>query len=258
LTGAGYVRVAGLRHHFISPTGELRAVLEIGDWRFDAGAQTLLRGVSGSGKTTLFNILAGLLTPTEGAVYFGLSDGEAALYALPEEARDRFRARQVGYVFQNHLLIGALTALENVVMPMAFARAVPSTRWRARAHDLLAGVGLADFAGYRPGQLSTGQRLRVAIARALANNPRLLLADEPTAALDEASGAMVLDLLQDACRQNAAILLVASHDPALVERFDRVVDLRAGRLHAATPAATPTPERRDAPQAAPQPTPARA
>jgi putative ABC transport system ATP-binding protein len=201
-------------------------VLAIESWALAEGDQLLLRGVSGSGKTTLFNILAGLLRPTTGAVYYD----SRSLYALPEEARDRFRARQIGYVFQTHQLIGALTALDNVIMPMAFARILPPSAWRRRGLELLAQVGLADFAKYPPRKLSTGQRLRVAIARALVNDPRLLLADEPTAALDEVSGASVMDLLQETCQANNAILIVASHDPALMSRFSAVIDLRGGML----------------------------
>jgi putative ABC transport system ATP-binding protein len=219
------LRVENLSHTYRG--AEARQVLTIGDWSLDAGAQVLLRGVSGSGKTTLFNVIAGLLRPTDGEVYHG----DQALYRLPEEARDRFRARQVGYVFQNHHLVGSLTALENVVMPLAFARHAPRSTWHSRAHDLLVQVGLGEFVHSLPKRLSTGQRLRIAVARALANEPRLLLADEPTAALDEDAGAVVMDLLQTTCRANQAILLVASHDPALVTRFERVIDLRAGKLY---------------------------
>jgi putative ABC transport system ATP-binding protein len=175
------LRVEGLSHTYrsLNAASEARTVLQIGDWALERGQQVLLRGVSGSGKTTLFNILAGLLRPTTGTVYYE----RQSLYALPEEARDRFRAQQVGYVFQNHHLIGSLSALENVVMPMAFARALPSRQWRNSAGALLTQVGLGDFQHDLPRRLSTGQRLRVAIARALANRPRVLLADEPTAAL---------------------------------------------------------------------------
>lgn len=183
----------------------------------------LLRGISGSGKTTLFNILAGLMRPTQGEVFI---EGQA-LYALREAQRDQFRAQRIGYVFQQHNLLPMLSALENVMMPLAFA-AVPLPARRARAHDLLAAVGLADQAHHRPAHLSTGQRLRVAVARALAASPRLLLADEPTAALDAESGAQVMDLLLRHAHDNNAILLVASHDPALSERFGRVLNIRAG------------------------------
>jgi ABC-type lipoprotein export system ATPase subunit len=226
------LRIEALTHTFKSPSAEARTVLHIERWAVEADQQVLLRGVSGSGKTTLFNILAGLLHPTNGAVYY---DGQS-LYAWPEAARDRFRARHIGYVFQNHHLLASLTALENVIMPMAFARLLPAAQRRRRALELLANVGLEAFSAYYPKRLSTGQRLRVAIARALANNPRVLLADEPTAALDETAANTVMNLLQATCQANDAILLVASHDPALVDRFDMIVDLHAGALHECEPA----------------------
>lgn len=239
------LRVEGLTHIYPVPNSAPRQILNIPAWTLNNGAQALLRGVSGSGKTTLFNILAGLLTPTTGKVWIG----EQALYALPESARDRFRARQIGYVFQMHNLIDSLSARQNVVMPLAYAGQLPATQWNQRADQLLAQVGLGDFVHYRPGQLSTGQRLRVGIARALANHPRLLLADEPTAALDEANGDQVITLLQSVCKAQNAVLIVASHDPALVKRFPIVVDLQAGELqtrHASDPVPSPLMEAQQA------------
>lgn len=225
------LRVENLSHTYTGAGLEARTVLQIEAWALAPGDQVLLRGISGSGKTTLLNILAGLLTPTTGQVWL---DGHA-LYAMAEAQRDRFRAQRIGYVFQVHHLLPALTALENVMMPMAFAGVAPQ-RCRARAEMLLSRLGLAEFAHHYPAQLSAGQRLRVAVARALANNPQLLLADEPTAALDHEAGQRVMDLLQETAHQNNAILLVASHDPALMERFDQMVDLHSGRLHVhATP-----------------------
>lgn len=221
------LRVDDLSHSYSAARStDVRHVLQPQSWILEDGQQVLLRGISGSGKTTLFNILAGLLHPTGGAVFYD----EQSLYAMPEPVRDRFRARHLGYIFQNHHLIQALTAIENVVMPIAFADVLPTTQWRVRAQELLEQMGIADHASYMPRQLSTGQRLRVAIARALANNPRVILADEPTAALDEKSSAVVMDRLQQTCRENNAILIIASHDPSLVERFSMVADLKNGCL----------------------------
>ncbi|MEL6269929.1 MAG: ABC transporter ATP-binding protein, partial [Chloroflexota bacterium] len=192
------IQYDGIKHTYRSPAGEPRTVLDIPEWSLQPGEQVLLRGVSGSGKTTLFNITAGLMRPTEGKVCFG----EQSLYALPEAARDKFRSRNVGYIFQNHYLVNALTALENVEMPMAFVNDMPRKKRRAIASEVLAKVGLADHIHYRPEQMSTGQRLRVGIARALANNPAVLLADEPTAALDPENAAQAMELIQESCKQN--------------------------------------------------------
>jgi ABC-type lipoprotein export system ATPase subunit len=213
-------------HIYRSPSGEDRQVLDIPTWEVPEGAQVLLRGVSGSGKTTLFNITSGLLVPTKGKVYYD----QQVLHELPAGARDRFRAQRVGYVFQNHLLLAPLSAIENVVMPMAFARTIPRGQWRKRAKELLAQVGLSEHFDYRPAQMSAGQRLRVGVARALANQPGLILADEPTAALDAQAADEVLDLIQQTSRERNASLLVASHDPALADRFAIIAHLEDGKL----------------------------
>jgi ABC-type lipoprotein export system ATPase subunit len=220
------VTITGLRHTYQGAGVEARTVLDIDGWSLEAGAHALLRGVSGSGKTTLFNILSGMLRPTHGTVMLG----DQSLYLLGEAARDRFRAAHIGYVFQTHQLMPGFSTLENVVMPMMFAGTVVAAARTARARHLLEAVGLGAFTRHRPHQLSTGQRLRVAIARALANAPRLLLADEPTAALDPEGAAAVIDLLQASCRQNDATLLIASHDPALDARFPLQFALSGGRI----------------------------
>lgn len=220
------LRLEGISHTYVSPSGEPRRVLDIPAWSLAPGDQVMLRGVSGSGKTTLFNICAGLMRPSSGNVYYG----EQSLYALPEQVRDRFRAQHIGYIFQSHYLVSALTAQDNVMMPMMFAGKVPASKRRARAKDLLDTVGLADHAAYYPNQMSTGQRLRVGIARALANMPDVLLADEPTAALDTDAAETVMDYVQTACREANAVLVVASHDPALSARFPQVVHLKNGQL----------------------------
>lgn len=220
------IRIEGLRHVYRTPALEERTVLSVDQWQAQAGEQVLLRGISGSGKTTLLNILAGLLPPTAGAVTLG----GRSLYSLPESGRDHLRATAIGYVFQMHHLAPTLSALENVEMPLIFGRQLRGKARRARAGELLAAVGLAEFAHYRPAQLSTGQRLRVAVARALAAQPALVLADEPTAALDVQSRDLVMSLLHESCRGRGATLIVASHDPALAQRFDRVIDLHGGAL----------------------------
>lgn len=189
------------------------------------GDQVLLRGISGSGKTTLLNILAGILQPSTGSVTLN----DQSLYELSEAKRDRYRNQHIGYVYQNHYLLPTLSAMENVAMPLAFAGRSKQDR-EQQALDLLAAVDVEEFATYRPAQLSTGQRMRVAAVRALANHPHLLLADEPTAALDQDAAVKVMDLLQQTCSELGAILIVASHDPGLGDRFSIVWDLNEGQL----------------------------
>lgn len=224
--------VENLTHAYTSPGLSERAVLDIPHWQVEAGEQVLLRGISGSGKTTLMNILAGLLRPTQGEVTV---DGYR-LFAHSEAKRDRFRAGRIGYVFQMHHLISNLSAQENVEMPLIFAGKGDYIQRRLLSRALLTRLGLAEFTQHRPGQLSTGQRLRVTVARSLITRPHLLLADEPTAALDPYARDSVMEMLQEICREEKAILIVASHDPVLNRRFDRVVDLEAGKLRESGPA----------------------
>ena len=221
--------VADLRQSYAGRGIEPRTVLKIPDWAVTSGTQLLLRGISGSGKTTLLNILAGLLPPTAGKVWLD----DQLIYDLPEHRRDQLRAQRIGYVFQIHLLVPTLTALENVEMPLVFGGQHNQAQRRQQAAALLDAVGLGDFHRHRPVQLSVGQRLRVSVARALVNRPALLLADEPTAALDRAAGESVMDLLQRLCREAGTTLLVASHDPVLESRFDQVVTLQSGAIVAA-------------------------
>ncbi len=224
--------VENLKHVYASPGLAERSVLDIPSWRVEAGEQVLLRGISGSGKTTLLNILAGLLRPTTGEV---VVDGYR-LFAHSEAKRDRFRAGRIGYVFQMHHLIPTLSAQENVEMPLIFAGIGDFIQRQSKARWLLERLGLAEFANHRPIQMSTGQRLRVTVARSLVTRPHLLLADEPTAALDSYARDGVMELLQGICREEKAILIVASHDPVLNRRFDRIVDLEAGTLRESRPA----------------------
>lgn len=218
------LRLRDLQHTYTAKGLPPRTVLQIAAWQVAQGEQILLRGVSGSGKTTLLNLLSGLLTPTQGQIEIA----GKPINALLEPARDRFRAQHIGYIFQTHNLL-PFSALENVAMPLAFL-GVPPRHYRSRAAQLLEQVGLQGYEKHKPHQLSAGQRLRVAVARALIAKPILLLADEPTAALDPETSAQVMDLIQSACRAQNATLIVASHDPALDERFTKVVALQCGTL----------------------------
>jgi len=196
-------------------------VLDLEHLVLPAGSCTVLRGRSGSGKTTLLNLIAGVTAPTGGTVHVDDTD----VFALSEARRDRFRAEHVGYVFQTFNLLAALSALENVMLAMMFADAVPQRLQRQRAADLLARLGLAERLAHRPAQLSRGEQQRVAIARALANRPPLVLADEPCASLDARTAGEVLAIFLAVCRQDQKTLLLVSHDEAAFGAADRVIDM---------------------------------
>ena len=179
-------------------------------------------GPSGSGKSTLLNVLGLLDVPTEGEVYL---DGDPTA-TLSDRKRTRARKRTIGFVFQNFYLIPTLTAQENVEIPQLLDHD-PGTA--ERAADLLRRVGLGDRLGYRPDQLSGGQRQRVAIARALVNDPRLVLADEPTGNLDRKTGRSVLTQFTDICEDGVSVIAV-THDEQVLDYTDRVVNIVDGRI----------------------------
>ena len=180
-------------------------------------------GPSGSGKSTLLMIMAGLERPDRGEV---LVDG-VALGTLNEDALARFRGARVGIVFQSFHLIPTMTALENVAAPLELAGRRDAF---LRAREELALVGLADRASHYPAQLSGGEQQRIALARALAPKPSLLIADEPTGNLDEATGRTVMDLIFELPARRGATLALVTHDAALAARCDRVVRLRSGAV----------------------------
>ncbi|WP_328958553.1 ABC transporter ATP-binding protein [Kitasatospora purpeofusca] len=189
------------------------------------GELTALKGRSGSGKTTLLNLVGGLDAPTGGSITLDGTD----LGGLDEDGRLALRRDRLGFVFQSFGLLPVLTAAENVGIPMRL-RKVPAAQREERASTLLALVGLADHANQRPGELSGGQQQRVAIARALANEPDLIIADEPTGQLDSETGRSIMELLRAVVRSEGVTVLVATHDPNLMELADRVVELRDGRV----------------------------
>lgn len=216
-----------ISHSYDSAALKARQVLTDIDWQVERGQQFLLRGVSGSGKTTLFNIIAGLMRPTNGQVLLNSTN----IYDLNEAKRDLFRSSRIGYVFQTHYLLNTLTAAENVMMPMVYRKKLSKAEREDRATFLMTQVGLEAFKHYLPRQLSTGQRMRVAVARALANEPTLLLADEPTASLDEESANQVMDLMQEIAQTNNSMLVVSSHDPTLLSRFEHHATIEHGHIN---------------------------
>ncbi|MET9891832.1 ABC transporter ATP-binding protein [Streptomyces sp. NPDC006465] len=189
------------------------------------GELVALKGRSGSGKTTLLNLVGGLDEPDEGRV---LVDGRD-LSALDENGLLGLRRDRIGFVFQSFGLIPILTAAENVGVPLRLRRAEARER-EERVELLLSLVGLADHAAQRPGELSGGQQQRVAIARALANNPALLIADEPTGQLDAETGHAVMELLRAVVRSEQVTALVATHDATLLDLADRVLELSDGEI----------------------------
>ncbi|GGQ52594.1 ABC transporter ATP-binding protein [Kitasatospora griseola] len=190
-----------------------------------AGELTALRGRSGSGKTTLLNLVGGLDMPSAGRISIAGMD----LSGLDESGRLALRRDRIGFVFQSFGLISVLTAAENVGVPMRLRRVAVKER-EERVRTLLALVGLADHAAQRPTELSGGQQQRVAVARALANEPALLIADEPTGQLDSDTGLAIMELLRAVVRSEGVTALVATHDPQLMDLADRVLELRDGKI----------------------------
>ena len=182
-------------------------------------------GPSGSGKSTLLHLIGGLDRPTSGQIWVGSSD----IAALDENQLAAYRRRQVGFVFQAFNLVSTMTALQNVAFPMFFAR-VPPARRQERSRSLLAAVGLGERMDHRPTELSGGEQQRVAIARALANDPAIILADEPTGNLDSHTGAEVMAVLERLNQEQRRTILVVSHDPTVMGFVERSVHLLDGRV----------------------------
>lgn len=218
------LRAESLVRTYRDGSGEVRAVDGV-DLDLVPGELVVLRGASGSGKTTLLTLLAGIEQPSAGRV---LVDGDD-LASLPRRRLTHLRRHDIGYVFQSFGLVPVLSAAENVEVPLRARRTPPAERDR-RVADILARVGMGDHGGHRPEELSGGQQQRVAIARALVHRPRLLVADEPTGQLDEVTAAAMMDLFVERAHDHGTAVLLATHDPLIVERADRVLDLRGGRL----------------------------
>jgi len=218
------VRVESVSRDFGSGSRKVHAVREVS---FTAGQGELvaIRGRSGAGKTTLLNMVGGLDRPTSGKVFVdGVELGSAGDSELVALRRDG-----IGFVFQSFGLVPILSAAENVGVPMRLAK-VPAGRREERVAMLLELVGLGAHARQRPYELSGGQQQRVAVARALANDPKLLIADEPTGQLDSETGRSIMDLLRAVVHARGMTALVATHDPALIGLADRVLTLRDGAL----------------------------
>lgn len=208
------LKLAQVRKSFAEPGGGRLPILDVEAFTLSEGEQCVLVGQSGGGKTTLLHIIAGITKPDSGQVVLDGID----LAPLGEAARDRVRADKIGYIFQTFHLLAGFTALENVLLGMTFSGRPD----RAKAAALLERVGLKDRLSHKPRQLSVGEQQRVAVARALANEPRLILADEPTASVDAAHQQQIIDLIRETCRERNIALLLVTHSPEVAEQFDRV------------------------------------
>jgi putative ABC transport system ATP-binding protein len=212
------LRLENVKKSYIEPSGQRLAILDVPELALAEGEQVVIRGRSGCGKTTLLYAIAGLTTIESGKIEVQGVD----VTRLAEARRDRFRARNIGYVFQTFNLLPAFTALENVLLGMTFTGQRSNA---GRAAELLRRVGLAHRTTHKPAALSVGEQQRVAVARALANEPVLLLADEPTANVDPAHQQQIVDLVREECRKENVTLLLVTHAPEVSRQFERVVEL---------------------------------
>ncbi|HEX5055811.1 MAG TPA: ABC transporter ATP-binding protein [Gammaproteobacteria bacterium] len=216
------LKVSGLSKRVATAHGDLTILQDIG-LTINRGESVAVVGASGSGKSTLLGLMAGLDTPTTGTVSINGTD----ITRLDEDGRAGFRARHIGFVFQAFHLLPTLTALENIALPLELKGETSAFQ---QAEKLLADIGLFERATHYPRQLSGGEQQRVAIARGFAASPDLLFADEPTGNLDTRTGSHVIDLLFDLNSRSATTLVLVTHDAALAERCNRVIELEAGRI----------------------------
>jgi putative ABC transport system ATP-binding protein len=223
------LRIEGLSKIFGSGRLEVRALEDI-NLSVSAGDLVALLGPSGSGKTTMLLCASLILDPTQGKIIF---DGQTIFqkngWSGGIDIR-RLRREKMGFIFQSHNLIPFLTARQNVLFPLSLVK-VKGLAANRRVMELLEYMEIADRADYLPALLSGGERQRVAIARALANNPKLILADEPTASLDTVRGKKVMELLKKIAKENQSAVIVVTHDVRMIEGFDYVYHLKDGKLN---------------------------
>lgn len=225
IAGSLVARVRGVSKTFATFGAESVVAVRDASLELRGGEVTLISGASGSGKTTLLSIIGGLIPPSDGEVELG----GRALRSLSQAELTMLRLRTIGYVFQGFRLIDALTAAENVELPLNLAGTLrPASR--DRAIGLLQRLSLSDRLDAFPQTMSAGEKQRVAIARAFANDPPLLLADEPTGSLDSRAGQKVIEILQAAARVHGCAVLIVSHDHRIQRYADHVLEMEDGRL----------------------------
>lgn len=205
--------------------GKIFTTLKVDQLSLPAGSRIGLAGPSGAGKSTLLDVMAGLLLPSMGSVQWG----DINISSLTDHKRAVWRRHHIGQVFQDFLLIPELSILANVLLPLSFSQFWSRADQRGYALGLIHNLGLND-AGRRASVLSRGEQQRVALARALILRPSIILADEPTASLDQVSAALVADLLFDMASHHKATLIISSHDPAILSRMDHVHYVSLGQL----------------------------
>ena len=218
------VSIRNLNHFFGEGKLKKQILFDI-DLTLNSGEVIILKGPSGSGKTTLLTLMGGLRSPQSGSLeVFGRE--------LVGAKKDRLvkTRRNIGYIFQSHNLLMSLTAKQNVQMSLELHDGLKSAEIERRAIALLQSVGLGEHINYYPQSLSGGQKQRVAIARALASRPKMVLADEPTAALDSKSGRDVVELMQQLAREQGCTILIVTHDNRILDVADRIIELEDGRI----------------------------
>jgi len=218
------VRTRGVKRVYQMGGQPLEALKGI-DLDIESGEYISIMGPSGSGKSTLFNMIGGLDKPTEGRVFID----EVDIAQLDAYELAWLRCRKIGYIFQTFNLIPVMTALENVTLPMIFA-GLSTDDARDKGVELLEAVGLGDRVTHKPSELSGGQQQRVAVARALANDPAIVLADEPTGNLDLKTGKEIIELLKRLNEEKSVTIISATHDLKMLDVSDRIVWIRDGRV----------------------------
>jgi putative ABC transport system ATP-binding protein len=219
-----HIRLKKLTKYY-SEGDKTRSVLDELNLSIEEGEMLVLLGRSGSGKSTLLNLVSGIDKPNSGEVIIGETD----LTTMDEKNRTLFRRKNIGFVFQSFNLISTLTALENVLLPLKL-KGDGDKHTLSKAQQFLEEVGLGDRGDSYPDRLSGGEQQRVAIARALANEPMLILADEPTGNLDYKTGKNILEILNDLVRDNGRTMIIATHDRDICKIADRVLELQGGKL----------------------------